>query len=287
MEKNKLLLRTNLLKNIRSFSTKKEELYNLLKILQERSTAAGDIEIANVEKIGEAEEKNEEIKKELRERCELKVTLKGIEGQELFGSIDEIFNSPNFPEEISTIFVASDTLLRVVNYYPRNSFKLFLDFTKPAMLNFSFLPSQATPNNSNITVEGYDTTWVHGVFNEINSFIDKHPSKLTWIHQHSVYDLLVWLLGLPLGFWSVYKLSGWLNKIFGSFSVFVKSAAYVYIFLLTLILFRILFHYARWIWPLIEYQSPRNKALKHRIVLGVIFIGLIGKLIYDLIRLII
>ena len=82
MEKNKLLLRTNLLKNIRSFSTKKEELYNLLKILQEGSTAAGDIEIANVEKIGEAEEKNEEIKKELREQCELKVTLKGIEGQE-------------------------------------------------------------------------------------------------------------------------------------------------------------------------------------------------------------
>ncbi|KKL48448.1 hypothetical protein LCGC14_2325400, partial [marine sediment metagenome] len=65
---------------------------------------------------------------------------------------------------------------------------------------------------------------------------------------------------------------------------FVQNAAYVYVFLASLIFFRLLFHYARWVWPLVEYRSPRNAALKHRVTLGIITLGIVTTLIYDLVK---
>ena len=274
-----------LTRQIRSFSASKENLQKLLQILQERCSTAADIELEHFEQINQTNEAYEEDKKILKESFQLKVLVDGTDGQQLYGSVSEIFDSPNFPDELQSILVNSDTTLRLsYNYYPRDSLKLFLDFSKPQVLNFSLLPSQATPNESNISVTGYDSTWVHGVFNEFNTFVNKYPSQFTWIHKHSVYDLLVWVIGLPLSFWIVYRLSDILNKLFSNFSVFVQSASYVYVFIATLIGFRLLFHYARWVWPLVEYCSIKNKALKHRIALGVISLTIVSTFIYDLVK---
>ena len=90
--------------------------------------------------------------------------VSSIDGQELYGGIDEIFNSPNFPDQIKSIYVNSEIPLRqCYNYYPRNSLELFLDFSKLGLFNLSLLPSQETPNASNLAVQCYDSTWVHGV----------------------------------------------------------------------------------------------------------------------------
>ncbi len=284
-QKQETLIRNRLTRKINSFSANKENLLKLFKILQDRSYAAGDIEVTHFKQMNQSDEEYEKNKETLKDAFELKLTVMSTDGQELWGSISDIFDSPNFPDDIKSIYVASDTALQVTYNWPtRNSFKLFLDFTRPKPLDLSFLPSQATPNESNITVEGYDATWVHGVFNEFNNFIDKYNAKLTWIHMHSIYDLLVWAMGLPFGFWVVYKLSPFLNNIFGTFSVFVQSASYVYIFLASLIGFRLLFHYARWIWPMVEYQSLKSTALKHRVTLGAIILGLVSSIIYDILK---
>lgn len=286
-QKKEPLISNKLTRQIRSFSASKEKLQKLLQILQERCSTAADIELEHFEQMDQTDEAYKEDKKLLKESFQLKVLVAGTDGQQLYGSIPEIFDSPNFPDELQSILVNSDSTLRLsYNYYPRNSFKLFLDFSKPPVLNFSFLPSQATPNESNVSVAGYDSTWVHGVFNEFNTFINKYPSQFTWIHKHSVYDLLVWIIGLPLGFWIAYRLSDILNKLFSNFSVFVQSASYVYVFFATLIGFRLLFHYARWVWPLVEYCSIENKALKHRIAFGVISFTIVGSFIYDLFKII-
>lgn len=279
------LIRNNLVKQIRSLSISKSDLKKLLEILQERNRSAGDIEISHFKQMDQTDEQFEQNKKTLKNGFELRITVNSKDGVELFGSIDDIFNSPNFPDDIGSIYVNSDTVLKAnYNYSPGNHFSFFLDFNKPEPLNFSFLPSQATPNNSNISVVGFDATWAHGVFNEFDSFLKKHPSKLTWLHKHSIYDLLLWIVGFPFGFWACSQLSPLLNKVFGHFSSFVQSASYVYIFLASVFLFRILFHYTRWIWPLIEYQSPQNKAFKHRITLGTIILGLVSAIFYDIIK---
>jgi uncharacterized membrane protein YuzA (DUF378 family) len=285
MEKQAPLVRNRLTWKITSFSVEKTDLNRLFQILQERCHAAGEIEVTNFKQMDQSDEIYEQNKIKIKQGFDLKLTVVSLDGQELWGGINEIFDSPNFPDQIKSIYVNSEIPLRVpYNYYPRNSLELFLDFSKPELFNLSILPSQETPNASNIAVQGYDSTWVHGVFNEFSNFIKRHPAKLTCLHKHSIYDLLVWLFGLPFGFWVTYKLSNILNAIFGNFHSIVQSAAYVYVFLASLILFRLLFHYARWVWPLIECRSSSNIDLKHRIILGAITIGLISKFIYDIIK---
>jgi hypothetical protein len=67
-------------------------------------------------------------------------------------------------------------------------------------------------------------------------------------------------------------------------SSFVGAALYVYTFFTALFLFRALFHYLRWAFPMTEYKHERSRIQAHRAVWGTIVIGLLGKLIYDAVR---
>lgn len=270
---------------IRSFSIDKQDLRKLCNILQERSTAAGGIEVDKYDKReGQSAEDYEKDKKLLGEAFELKITISGSNGAELFGTIDEVFNSPNFPDKINSFYVNSESTLRgVYNWYPRNSFELFLDFTKPKVFDFSLMPSQFTPNSSNFRVQGYEATWANGVFHEINSFINEKKAILSLVHNHSIYDVLVWILGLPLAFWACAKAA----KIVESsttLNAFIKNAIYVYIFFVMLLIFRILFHYLRWITPLVEFKHKNSKVVLHRIVLGAILFAVGGTFVYDILK---
>lgn len=286
MEKDsKASLRNKNSKKIESFSLDRDELKKLCQILQERSFAAGDIEVMNYKQGDMTDEKYEKEKKLLKEAFKPQVTVVGVGGEEIYGSIVDAFNSPNFPDQINTFYINSETTLRAIyKWYPHNAFEMFLDFRKPGLFDFSLMPSQPTPNASHFTVTGDDVTWVNGVFSEVLKFIEKKPSALKLIHKHTIYDFLLWIFGFPFGFWAAYKSSNFISGFFGRFSIFVQNAAYVYVFLASLFLFRILFHYARWIYPMVDYKSQRDKSKKHRFILGVIFSGLIVATLYDVIK---
>lgn len=278
-------VRNRLTSKIISFTINKDDLHKLFLILQERSNDAGETEVSNYNPVNQSPEELSKNKKIIKEGFNLKPTIISADGRELWGYFEDIFNSPNFPDQIKSIYVNSEIPLKAsYNYYPANSFELFLDFSKPDLFNLSLPSSQATQNASNISVQGYNATWTHGVFNEFNNFIKDHPSKFTWLHRHSVYDLLVWLGGLPFGFWISYRLSGTLNKIFGNVSSFILNCSYVYVFLASLIFFRLLFQYARWVWPLVEYQSLKNKSTKHQVIIGAITLGIVVTIIVDIIK---
>jgi hypothetical protein len=140
-----------------------------------------------------------------------------------------------------------------------NKCVLLLDFTRPDVLNFAMLPSQPTPNTSNFQVRGNDATWVNGVFHEFNEYMRSHRSKMSWLHRHTVYDVLLWVLGFPFGLWCDAHATATIQK--SSTSPFVQAALYIYVFLAALVGVRFLFHYARWIWPLVEYRQPKSRAL--------------------------
>jgi len=57
------------------------------------------------------------------------------------------------------------------------------------------LPSQPTPNETNFAVNGSDATWVNGVFHEFTEYTRSHRSRMSWLHRHTVYDVLLWILG--------------------------------------------------------------------------------------------
>ena len=185
-----------------------------------------------------------------------------------------VFNSPRFPDKVKTLYINSDLVLKILyNWFPRNRFELFLDFTKPEFFNLSLSPSRSTPNESKILVSGRNETWVNGVYHAVMEFVKNRKTRRKFFHRHSVYDLLLICVGFPFAFWGAYKLSGWINSLFGEHSGILKSAAYVYVFYFSLLLIRVLFDYARWIFPIVEYKESTDTAQKHRFILGVLVIA--------------
>lgn len=268
---------------VSSLSLDKDDLRRFSDILQERANSAAEIEVGLFQKNEQTDDQYEANKQTIRDSFQLKITISGKDGEELWGSIEEVFQSANFPEQVKSLYVDSESTLRHVhNYYPHNSFKVFLDFSKPKIFDLSLMPSHSTPNESNIEVKGYDATWVNGVFSEIKKFIDNRSSTLSIVHSHSVYDILLWILGFPLSFWVCYKLSEKIESVFGVSNAFATSALYLYAFVATLFIFRVLFHYLRWVCPLVEYRSKGNRMLAHRALFAILSVGWFGQFLYDL-----
>lgn len=282
-----IIIRNEQSMKVSSLTLDKEELLAFCRLLQERAHAAGELEVANYLKGELTEDQYEFNVKNLRTGFEIRVTVAGKNGENLWGTIEEVFSSPNFPEEVKSLFVDSASPLKAShNYYVRNEFVIFLDFSKPQILDFTFLPSQETPNGSNIKVSGYDATWVNGVFAELKKFIDTRSSSFSIVHGHSVYDVLVWFLGFPIGFWACYRLSPLIESSFSNYSSFVVNALYLYCFVTSLFLFRFLFHYLRWVCPLVEYRAKHSKVVAHRVFLSAIAVSVIASFVYDLIRIV-
>lgn len=278
-------INNRLTSKIASFATDKEDLRTFCNLLQEKSAAAAEIEVLKFERGDRNEEKYQEALQALREGFDLRLTVCGAGGEELYGSIGDIFDSPNFPTNVKSLFVNSAHILKDIhNYYPRNYFVVFLDFSKPAIFDLTLMPSQNTPNGSNYEVRGSDATWVNGVFNEITNFIKRRASKLSIVHNHSIYDILLWILGFPIAFRTCYKLSPHIEQLKNMASGFFVNAIYVYCFVASLFIFRILFHYLRWICPLVEYKSKGSKIIAHRLFFGAIIIALFQAYFMDLIR---
>jgi hypothetical protein len=140
-------------------------------ILQERATTAAHHEIESYQQGLQTDEQYETNKVRIYQGFNLRVSITGANNQSLFGAISEVFNSPNFPDEVKSIYVYSNLVLKTqYNYVPRNSFEVFLDFSRPAVFDFSIFPSQPTPNGSRIIIEGLEATWANGLFHELQNF---------------------------------------------------------------------------------------------------------------------
>lgn len=108
--------------------------------------------------------------KNLKDGFDIRLSVTGTEGQELFGNIPEVFENNNFPDQVLRVFINSTLALKEnYNYFPRNHFQLFLDFSKSRLIDFSITPSQPTPNDSNFKASGLDSTWTNGIFNEVRN----------------------------------------------------------------------------------------------------------------------
>lgn len=273
------IVRNKLSKKIGALSLDKDDLRKLLDILQQRAKTASEIECKRFEE--KQVENLEQVKHNVEICATLKITVVGFKSEELFGTIEDVFGSVSFPDSVKTIYVNSDVVYRAnFNYYPNNHFQLYVDFSKPKVFDFSFQPSDRTPNDSEFIVQGDDSMWVNGVFHEIDAFVEDRPSKAPKIHRGSVYDILVWLVGLPLGFYVCYKyeLSPFMAP---QESSFLNNLAMTYFFFLSLFLLRVLFHYFRWVYPMIEYKSKRDQSAVHQAAVLSITLGIFGKVLYD------
>ena len=286
-QQNRAILTTELSEQITACALTKEDLKTLCEMLQESSHVAAAEEISNYAPLDRPIEQIFADEELLRSGFELKVTAHGADDERIYGTIPAVFNSPRFPGRVKTLYIDSAQDLRNLhNWVPRNRFELFLDFTKSELFNLSLSPSISTPNESNIFVSGLNSDWVSGVYRKVTDFVKEKRTHRRFLHRHSIYDALVLCGGLPFAFSIAYKLSGWINKIFGEISGILESAAYVYVFFLSLHLFKALFDYTRWVFPIVEYKGSTDSAQKHRYIWGGLIIGVSANFLYDLIKII-
>lgn len=284
-QQNQAILTTELSQPITACAFSKSDLEMLCEMLQESSYKAAEEEINHCTPLDRPPEQVLADKELLRSGFELKVTVQGMDDERVYGTISDVFNSPRFPDKVKTLYINSEQDLRnLYNWFPRNRFELFLDFTKPQLFNLSRSFSISTPNASNILVSGFNSTWVKGVYRDVTDFVRKRKTLRGVFHRHSIYHLLLICGGFPFAFSIAAKLSSSINNLFDEHSGTLNTAAYVYVFYFSWLLFRTLFDYAIWIFPIVEYKGAIDTVRKHRYILGGLVIAVFGNFLYDLLK---
>jgi hypothetical protein len=261
------------------------DLLKLYKILNEKVGEAGDLEVRDWRlPPDESSEKFENTKQYVKGLFDITMTVHGAGGDIRIGRGESMLYPDNLPDRINHIYFNSSTIFKATrNLMPRAGFELFLDFKKPALLDFTSPASAPTPNASNISVESDDDTWANAVFQKVREFIEERNNNRGFVHRSNVYDFALLVVGFPLAFWAVWKVSPLIQRISGDTSGIVTAALYFYVFILTLWAFRFVFNYAKWAFPLLEIDSPKNRPAAHRAVWLVITLGVAAIFIYDLI----
>lgn len=264
-----------------------KKLYEILKTATENGA---DIEIGQLKKKeGEADVNFEKLKADARKLFKVSIHIFGAKGEYIFTDSSSIFDDPSLPDTITKIVFDNTSKFKAIlqQKEPINKFRIEFDFTKQKVFDLTTMPSNATPNKSFINVLGENDTWVSGTYNKVRESLQERAKKRGWLHANNIYDLFLYVLVIPLNLRFLYNINRSLPSRFAEISDFVKVACYLYFFVVVLYGFRVVFNYARWIFPNMELTLPLKKgAIKHRIVLGVILFGIVSAAVYDLIKII-
>ena len=211
------------------------------------------------------------------------VSIKGANGKTLTGNSRNIFDSPLLPERIVSVFFSTGNALKAIGLTPPNHATLFLDFGRPPLLNSGALPSAPTPNESNFVAEGRSEPWVASLNGRLRQFFSDRATARGWIHKRGTYDLLLLLGGFPGAIWFSAKVGTYIKGFVDG--PILSAAVYAYLFLLSLSLFRAVFDYARWVFPLIELKGRlKDITIQQRGALWLIIVGVLSAAGWDLIK---
>ncbi len=108
MSNNDRLIKNRLNAEIASISIDKEELRNILDRLQVSANSACENEVRKIECSDASDEYKNAAIPNLRTCATLKITVRGKGREDFFGTIEEVFNSPSFPEHVTEMFVNSE-----------------------------------------------------------------------------------------------------------------------------------------------------------------------------------
>lgn len=231
-----------------------------------------------------SDEDFEKLKKQVEENFKVHI---GISSKDDYISSDtpSVLEKKKLPSGIMRIKFDNKFFYKAAfNKEPYTTFVVELDFYKPPLRALNANPSEATQNNSTVQIFGEDATWVEGTHSRIFKLLDERKTRRAWFHKKNIYDLFLLLLILPIIFWNLYKLEIVLHSFFSSISPVFVVGFYLYIFLIILFIFSFVFFYLRWLFPYIEFcKTPRKGYRYHRTIISVIVIGVITKLVYDII----
>jgi len=265
-----------------------DDFKKLYHLLSEKAEEAAQIvlqEWKEKEKTLSLEDRNF-FKQRMPDALRLVAYVTGTKGERVIFTEKSEVSSETIPESIETIGIGSAFAYNVVfQADPSNKFDVRLDFTKPRLLDFSNPWSLPSESKNYIQVEGNNETWVNGVYQSIISFFQSMVKRRGWLHARHTYDLFLWLLGVPVILLTIFRLDGFVRQAMLPLSSVLVVAIYLYVFFMGLFLFRLLFNYARWLFPRYEYRTKEDtKPAKHRYVLGMFLLAIVTYYVQDLLR---
>lgn len=251
--------------------------------LQAYITEQGNLELANIVRQPDVPEDQFQLQLEhaRTNAYKITVTINGADGSSLYEDHEGIFDSPNLPEEISQIFMTNATAFEgVAGRKPANKVVVNLDLSRPPLLDPNPV-SAPTPNFSNLNIEGASEAWIATISDRVVGIMGSRKNRRGFLHAAFVYDIGMMLIALPVILYVCWKASNLVNAHLASVHPVVSATAYIYLSLLTLWAYRGLFGYTKWAFPTVELEGPRSSSARHRRLWAAIAVGLIGKLLYD------
>jgi hypothetical protein len=206
------------------------------------------------------------------------VRLQTKTGDWIGGTKQDILNDDALPDGIIKIEYDSAALHRArFNTAPNNSFLLTIDFSRPDILDMASSP---TANTSVANITANDSNWANALASELETFFRQTPTKRGWLHANRSYDALLLLLGFPLSFYLIFHL----DRLIRHRTILPEALAvtmYVWLVLVVFFCFRVLFNYARWAFPKMEVNAPRQHrgAVAHRLLIWGLILILVSVLV--------
>ncbi|MCC0017388.1 MAG: hypothetical protein H6878_14065 [Rhodobiaceae bacterium] len=203
------------------------------------------------------------------------VSIVGFDGQITYGDSEHIFDSNNLPSPIRTIFFTNENSYKnhASGTEPPNRFSIWLHFDKPPLFDPYPILSEPTRNSSNATINAQDVGYYRAVQNIINSKLCSTKKWYSFIHGKFVYDAGLWIIAFPYSIYWITKSSDYLFPTGGVYNSF-RLGFYLYFLALALIIYRSFFGYAKWAFPVNVLEENKDRAYRHRIILGAIVFSL-------------
>jgi hypothetical protein len=259
-----------------------ESLVQIFDHLVELTKEAAEIEVAGLVKIPSLSDSEfDDYLAKVRSSYAVSVVVTGAEGEtRVENEIKTALTGKNSPGKIANVYFENGAKYRAVwNGDPPNNFHLNIDFTKPPLLDWRGI-SQPTPNQSEMSISGHDSTWVSAVSEKIVNRLNQNLNGRKLIHSPFSYDFFLIVLGLPAAIYASSAFGDAIQSLFNN-SV-VIGAAHFYIGLVVLLLYRILHGYAKWAFPKVEFAG--GNAGKHRGFFTAIIVSVIGAAFWDVLR---
>lgn len=214
------------------------------------------------------------------------VSIKGINDEVISGNSEQFFDSPSIPERIKNVTYQTHIVPQaILKYLPSDRIVVSLDFSRPPLLDFSKLPTLPTPNDSYFELVANNESWFASTKAKLEQFFCNRQPAHCWIHREAIYDILLIFIGIPLSIWATWKTSSRFPSI-NNLHIFISSSIYIYTFIISLTIFRVLFSYARWLFPKVELlSSVTARQSKHRYYLTAIVLSIAASFVWDMLKL--
>ncbi len=188
-----------------------------------------------------------------------------------------------FSKSINRIIIESSYMYRdVFNKEPRNRFDINIDSSIVAFDDMK--NTSITSNESTFRVSGDNQTWVDGVFTTIDKFFNENKLKRGWLYSKHTYDVLLLIITFPAIFWIVRQLEPIIKSSFPNSSKVYYVALFVYISVISLLLFRYSYNLLKILFPYIEFDYKKKRIIhKIRWFLSSLMLAGIVKIFWDII----